>query len=269
LPPNVIRFSSIFVTVAMAVVTGSACANEEDQATMARYTPHGPHRFDFSYTSVDTFDADVDLFLFGYTRAVRSNIVVGVTGGLTRLDAPADPATGRDTEIDEWGLSDTLVTFQFDPSEKLTTSPWIPDTVGINGSLLMPTGDTGSGLGGDAWLGSVGGGWLIDFFSHLWLAPAISYEASFAEGDAALSTEAIYASCDIIWVFPFGGWIGYSPSIGRDLEFDEWVDGHTLTIGKLWQKGLGLSLELGKDDHVSRVPVRDDERWLVNFYYQF
>ena len=102
-----------------------------------------------------------------------------------------------------------------------------------------------------------------------WLVPAIGYESTFAEGDAAVPTHGIYVSCDITWVFPFGAWIGYSPSIGREFETDEWVDGHTLTMGKLWRSGFGLSLELGRNEHIGRFPARDDRNWLANFYYQF
>jgi len=251
------------------LMSAAACADEEDQAALARYVPHGPNRFDLSYTHIDVIDADLDLFIFGYTRALRSNMRLGVTGGVTRFHAPADPAAGRDENMDEFGFSDTLISFQYDPTARLTASPWIPNTVGINASVLAPTADADKGLGGDFWLGSVGGGWLVDFFSHLWLVPAIGYESTFAEGDAAVPTHGVYVSCDITWVFPFGAWIGYSPSIGREFETDEWVDGHTLTIGKLWLAGFGLSLELGRNEHISRIPASDDRNWLANFYYQF
>jgi hypothetical protein len=270
---NVISVVARCGFVAAAILIGfyasAASANEEDKATLARYAPQGPHRFDFSFTRVDTIEADVDVFLFGYTRAVGSHILVGVTGGAARLTAPADPAAGQNQEIDELALTDTLVSFQFDQGKRLTASPWVPDTVGLNAALLVPTGDADEGIGSDFWFGSVGAGWLVDAISHLWLVPAIGYESTFAEGDLAVPTEGVYVSCDITWVFPLGVWIGYSPSIGRELESDEWVDAHTLTVGKLWQKGFGLSFEVGKNDRIGPIPARDDETWFVNLYYQF
>jgi len=268
-PGIAIRCLSVAGAVGLLLTSAAACADEEDQATLERYVPHGPHRFDLSYTHIDTVVGNVDLILFGYTGAFRPDMRIGVTGGVTRFRAPANPSVGIDENIDELGFSDTIVSFQYDPTARITASPWVPDTVGINASVIAPTGDSDKGLGGDFWLGSVGAGWLVDTFSHLWLVPAMGYETTFAEGDLAVPTEGVYVSCDIIWVFPFGGWIGYSPSLGREFEADEWVDGHTLTMGKLWSGGFGLSLELGKNDRISRVPARDDRNWLANFYYQF
>jgi hypothetical protein len=263
----VARCWCIASAIGIGLYVGAAFADEEDKAILARYAPHGPHRFDLSYSRVDAIDADADVFLLGYTRAVGSNVLVGVNGGVARLTAPADPAAGRNQELDKLGLTDTLVTFQFDPSQRLTASPWVPDTVGLSASLLAPTGDADAS--GDFWFGSIGAGWLVDTISHLWLVPAIGYESTFAEGDLAVATEGVYVSCDITWVFPLGVWIGYSPSLGRELEADEWVDAHTLTVGKLWQKGFGLSFEVGKNDRISRIPTQDDETWFVNLYYQF
>jgi hypothetical protein len=260
----------LFVVASGALLIGSsAFSNEEDQATLARYAPIGPHRFDLSYTHIDTVLGNVDALLFGYTGAFRSNMRIGVTGGVTRFGAPSNPSVGPNEDVVEYGLSDTLVIFQYDPTARITASPWVPDTVGINASVIAPTGDADKGLGGDYWLGSVGAGWLFDAISHLWLVPAAGYESTFAEGDLAVPTEGVYVSCDIIWVFPFGSWIGYSPSLGREFEADEWVDGHTLTMGKLWRSGFGLSLDLGKNHRISRIPARDDRNWLANFYYQF
>lgn len=255
--------------ITFPLVTGSAHADEEDQATLERYVPRGAHRFDLSYTHVDTILGNVDLMLFGYTGAFRPDMRVGVTGGVSRFNAPANPSIGFDENVVEFGLSDTLVNFQYDPTARITSSPWIPDTVGINASVIAPTGDADKGLGGDFWLGTIGAGWLVDTISHLWLVPAFEYESTFAEGDAAVPTHGAYVSCNINWVFPFGGWIGYSPSIGREFETDEWVEGHTLTLGKLWSSGFGVSLDLGKNERISRIPARDDRNWLANLYYQF
>jgi hypothetical protein len=264
-----VRSAFIVTVTGILLMAGSVNADEKDQATLARYMPRGPHSLELSYSHIDTVVENTDVLLFGYTGAFRPNMRIGVTGGITRLQASADPSIGLDENIDELGLSDTLLIFQYDPTARITASPWVPDTVGISAAVLAPTGDADEGLSGDAWLGSFGAGWLINSISHLWVVPAGNYESTFAEGDSAVSTQGAYVSCDVVWVFPFGGWIGYSPSIGREFDADEWVDSHALTIGKLWQRGFGLSFELGKNDRISRSPARDDRDWLVNFYYQF
>jgi hypothetical protein len=236
-------------------------------ATMQRFAPHGPNRLDLSYTRLDAFEGDVDLWLLSYTRAFEEHTRIGISGGVYRLKASADPAAGRDAKTEESGLADTTVTFQYDPSKRLTASPWVPDTVGINASVTAPTGD--DGLGDDLWLGSVGFGWAVDFVAHFWLIPSFTYESTFAEADLAVPTEGTYGSCAIVWLFPFGGWIGYSLSLGREYVTDEWVDDHSLTIGKMWSSGFGISLDVGNNERINRVPARDDRNWLANVYYQF
>ena len=253
----------------LCLVAGAACAAETDTATLQRYAPHGPNRLDLSYTRFDANEGDVDLLQLGYTRAFGQHTRIGISGGVTRLTAPANPALGFGEKTEVFGFSDTLVTFQYDPSERLTASPWVPDSVGINASVLAPTGDPDDGIGSDFWLGSVGFGWAVDFVAHFWLIPSVEYEFTFAEGDLALPTHGAYGSCDIIWLFPFGGWIGYSLSVGREFETDDWVDDHGLTIGKMWSSGFGISFDVGTNDRIGPVPAREDRSWLANFYYQF
>jgi hypothetical protein len=263
------RRSFALMVVAFSMPMGAAYADDEDKATLQKYTQPGTHRLDLSYTRIDAVEADIDLVLFGYTGALRPNIRIGITGGMAWIDAPADVDAGRDMDIDESGIADTQVTFQYDPNSRLTASPWVPDTAGINASLTMPTGDAKKGLTGDTWRGSVGVGWPVDFIADIWLIPAIGYEFTFAEGAAAVPDERVYVTCAIIWLFPFGGWIGYGPTFTREFKTDQWIDDHTLTIGKMWRSGFGISLDISQNDRIDRITVRDDRIWLFNTYYQF
>jgi hypothetical protein len=249
----------------LAPISNVAHANEADKAVLQKYIPDRLHRLDLSYTRLDTVTGELDVLLFGYTGALRPNMRIGITGGISNYESPDN----TDEMIDEYGLSDTLVTFQYDPSERLTANPWIPDSAGLYTSLSVPTGDPDGGLGSDLWLANLGAGWPIDFIASFWLIPDIRYEFSFAEGDEAIPTDGVYASCAILWLFPFGGWIGYAPTFGREFETSDWIDSHALTVGKMWAGGFGLSLDIGKNENIGPVPARDDRTWLVNMYYQF
>jgi hypothetical protein len=262
-----IRLSGLLFAgmMCLMLVATVARADEEDMATLERYVPQGPHRLDLSYTKLNTVVGDLDVLLIGYTGTAIANMRFGITSGFATFESPA----GSEPRIEETGLADTLVTIQYDPNDRLTASPWVPDTAGLNASLIMPTGDADDGLGGDAWLGSIGAGSIVDFVSHFWLVPAVGYELSFGEGDLAVPINRVYVECAVIWLFPFGGWVGYAPTIAREFETDEWTDAHVLTIGKMWQSGFGMGLDLGKNDRTGRVPTRDDKSWLVNAYYQF
>ena len=60
---TVIRHLLFVVASGPLLIGSSAFSNEEDQATLARYAPHGPHRFDWSYTHIDTVVGNVDALL--------------------------------------------------------------------------------------------------------------------------------------------------------------------------------------------------------------
>ena len=126
-----------------------------------------------------------------------------------------------------------------------------------------------TGLGIDTWLMSIGAGWSVDLYRDLWLVPALGYEFTFAEGDLATRGSRIYASLPIIWLSQSGFWIGYSLTLSRETEEHEWLDDHTLTIGKMFRNGFGVSLDYGNSDRVGPVSVPDDAQLIVNGYYQF
>ena len=97
---------------------------------------------------------------------------------------------------------------QYDPSERLTASPFIPDTLGLNATIRAPTGNADKGFGVDAWLVNLGAGWAFNPYQDLWLVPAGYYESTFDEEKDALPEEEIGISIDFIWLFSSGIWIG-------------------------------------------------------------
>ena len=50
------------------------------------------------------------------------------------------------------------------------------------------------------------------------------------------------------WLFPVAVWIGYEFESICDQARHEWSGGHTVTLGRVFQTCLGLSLEYGSRD---------------------
>jgi hypothetical protein len=247
----------------------TASADDQDVALLKKYTPSGRHRIDMSYTRYDSFLGDVYLFLPSYTFAPRGNLRVNVTGSLVSNDISANPNLGIPEAINDKGIGDTTFGVQYDPSQRLTASPWVPDTVGLNASVRAPTGNADKGLGSDTWFASVGAGWPIDSASHLWLVPAFGYDFTFAEGPLVAEINQPYVSMDLVWVFQFGGWVGATPKIGYEFEDNEGVDEFVIEVGKMFKNGFGLSVNYGSIEQIDPTARRDDDSWLINIYYQF
>ena len=241
----------------------------DDAAVLKKYTPTGRHRIDMSYTRYDTYLGDTYVFLPTYTWAPRRNLRMNVAGSFVSNSIPANPDLGIPETINETGYGDTMIGVQYDPSARLTASPWVPDTVGLNASLIAPTGNADKGLGSDAWFASIGAGWAIDSVRHLWLVPAFGYDFTFAEEPLAAEVNQPYVSIDLVWVFDFGGWVGITPKIGYEFEESEAVDEYTITVGKMFSNGIGISVDYGRIEQINPNARRDDNSWLVNFYYQF
>ena len=271
LPPESImmHIGPVLLVFASAVIFAEAVpASEENVAGNAG---EGKHRLDLTYLKVSTFDTNVRInyLLFGYTRSFNSGIRAGVqTGFLLVNDSPSPDSNTTETTSERY-LADTTLTFQYDFSEEIAASPWVPDTLGLNAQLTMPTGNADNAVGIDAWFLSVGAGWGGNPVWDLWLVPALGYEFTFAEGDRAIRVSNAYATLPIIWVVPSGFWIGYSITIRRDIEADEWLDDHGLTIGKMFRNGFGLSLDFGNSDRVGAVTIPDDDQLVINFHFQF
>jgi len=258
----------LLVALFAILIANVAQAGEEDVGGDAA---EGKHRLDLTYLKVSTFDTNVrvNYLLFGYTRSFNSGIRTGVQTGLLLVsDSPSPDSVAMETTTERY-LADTTLTFQYDFSEEIAASPWVPDTLGLNAQLTLPTGNADNALGIDAWFLSVGAGWGGNPIWDLWLVPAVGYEFTFAEGDSAIPVSNAYATLPVIWVAPSGLWIGYSLTLRRDIEANEWLDDHGLTVGKMFRNGFGLSLDFGDSDRVGPVSIPDDDQLVINFHYQF
>lgn len=200
------------------------------------------------------------MFLPSYTFAPWQNLRLNITGSVVSNDSGNTEATG---------IGDTAIGIQYDPSASLTASPWVPDSVGLFGQVIAPTGDADQGLSADTWFANLGAGWAIDTIGHLWLTPAIGYNFTFNEGKSATSVSQPYVSIDFIWVFDSGAWVSVAPQLGYEFEEQEWIDQYLITIGKMYPSGLGAGLSYGRIEQLNPNANRDDQTWLINFYYQF
>lgn len=257
------------LSCAASVVPQNAAADEDDVAIVQKYTPTGRHRIDLNYTQYDTFAGDVEVFLPTYTWAPRQFLRLSITGSVVSNDSVGAGPQGSIGGTTQTGVGDTAIGVQYDPTASLTASPWVPDSVGFFGEVIVPTGNTDKGLSTDTWFATIGAGWAIDSVSHLWINPAVGYEFTFNEDSLAAPVNQPYASLDLVWVFEFGAWIGISPRIGYDFEEDEWIDQYSITLGKMFRNGFGAGLSYGRIEQLSPRANRDDQTWLINLYYQF
>jgi hypothetical protein len=154
-------------------------AGEGDTANIVDVFPDGRHRLEVGWTQLDGIDGDVNLLLPSYTYSFSRQLRLTAVTSVIELDIPRDDDLGIPQDIQETGWGDSLVALQFDPGGSLTSSPWVPDTVGLFGSLRMPTGDEEKGLTGDSWVAEIGAGWLLDMPWNFWLVPSLSYKGSF------------------------------------------------------------------------------------------
>ena len=238
----------------------SASPIQADDATSEGSAPQvfmdGKHRFDLSLNQLDTGEGDFMVLLPGYTLTVGTSLRFNVTASLL-------------TESNETDFGDSLLVVQYDPSDQLRASPWIPDTLGINATIRAPTGNADKGFGVDAWQINVGAGWGFDFYRNLWLIPAGYYETTFGEEKDELYDEEMGVNVSFVWLFHNGIWLGYRPNIARNFQLDEWADDHTFVAGKLFRNGFGLGFEYGRRDRIDPTASRDDYTALMNFYYVF
>ena len=132
-------------------------AAEPSETDPAEQEPGGRHRFDLSYHHVDSREAVSDVVLPGYSIAV-GRFRVGATGRyLSKKTELEDPDTGETIRRSESGWGDTRITMQYDPSENLTISPWIPNQLGLCTTVTAPTGHCSAGSDSAGSAGSEGG----------------------------------------------------------------------------------------------------------------
>lgn len=221
------------------------------------------------YTIVDGFDADINVLATGYTYSYSRSLRFSATTQFMELKIPAGDGPSASDRIDEFGLGDSIVSVQYDPNANLTSSPWVPDRVGLFGALLLPTGDSSEGLSGDAWGATVGAGWPITVSDRFLIVPAGDYTRTFNHSDDAVQLDELWFSAELLWLSPFGAWIGIQPFVSWDFEHHEAVDAFSVVIGKTFSNGLSLHLQWGDKRRYENYADADDEVLLFNLSWQF
>ncbi len=256
--------------LSLLLVSVAVNAGEDDTANIADIFPDGRHRMDLGWTKLDGFDGDIYVLLPSYTYSWDRQLRFTATTSVIELDIPRNEEIGIPEDIEETGWGDSQITVQYDPGGNLTASPWVPDTVGLFGSLLMPTGDEDKGLSGESWVGTIGAGWLMDLPKNFWLVPTVSYQGSFNHSDEfAYRVQEGGVALGMYWLFANRVWVGVEPYLGWDFDRDRDSDALRLILGKAFRNGMSVYLEWGTQDRGERIASRDDEVLLVNFAWQF
>lgn len=214
------------------------------------------HRFDLSLNLQDTGEGGITTILPGYTLSIGSSF---------RFSINTSYLSGRSDS----GLGDSYFVFQYDPEERLSASPWLPDNFGFNTTIRLPTGDKDKGFGGDSWYVEFGVGSAFNLDRSLWFLPSVYYATSFSEKVDAIPEEEIGIGLNFTWLFNDGFWVGYEPLFVRDLKLNEWAIDHALILGKVFRNGIGLGFEYGRYKRLDPTAKRDDYTGLVNIYYLF
>jgi hypothetical protein len=251
------------------LLTGQVCADEEDSADMSELFADGRHRIDLSYTQAEGFDGDVTFALPAYTYSFNNHFRMTAVTSYVDLDFPANEAFGIPEDIDESGWGDSMIGFQYDPSAQLTSGIWVPDTLGVYGSLVMPTGDKDQGLSGDTWVAELGGGLLLDMPWNFWIIPTTAYRKSFEDGDTAYRMNEAVVGLGFFWLFPFRAWFGIEPYVGWDFERETDISQYKIYAGKAFTNGMAMEVSWGSQDRVEKGAVRDDEILVFNLSWQF
>jgi hypothetical protein len=260
----ILAFCSAWVLCAPGVNAG-----EEDTAHIADFFSDGRHRLDLSYSQVEGFDGDVTLTLPAYTYSFSNQLRASVVTSYVELDFPASEKFGIAEEIDESGMGDTIIGFQYDPGARLTSGAWVPDTLGFFSSLVLPTGDEDKGLGGDAWTAEVGAGWLLDLPYNFLVIPSTVYRKSFKNGNSAYRLNEAAVGLGFYWLFPIRAWLGIEPYLAWDFERDTDIDQFRIYVGKSFTNGLAVEIQWGSQDRVDEGSARDDDVLVLSFSWQF
>ena len=244
-------------------------AGEEDTANIGDVFFDGRHRVDLSYTSIDGFDGDAIFWIPGYTYSFSPSFRVEARTSFVEFDFPANADFGIEEDFNASGWGDSLIGFQYDPGANLTSGAWVPDTIGLFGSVIMPTGDKDKGLTGDTWEAEVGFGWLVDFPWNFWLLPAAAYRNTFNAGETTYRINEAGLGLGFYWLFPFRAWVGIEPYYGWDMERDTDTDALRIVAGKAFPNGMSIDLQYGTQDRVEQGAARDDDVLLLTLSWQF
>jgi len=150
----------------------------------------------------------------------------------------------RLSDVEGSGIGDLLLRYNWVPALTLTADPWVPNNLGIGLGLLVPTGDTAKGTGGDQWVIAPSLGWAAKIAKQTTLLPQLQYMKSFAEGELAQGMQAISLSADLIHVFLSKFWVQYTPAASYDFESEQYEFDNLLVLGQQFTRRIALRLEL-------------------------
>lgn len=229
---------------AMAQEVPEAVAGEasEGEAASAPSEPH--HRLDLGLDRFGSEDRDISTFAVGYTWAPGRQHAFNI--GLNFIDS-------RLSDVEGDGLSDTLLTYSWSPSEKVTAKPWLPRRFGMGLALSVPTGDLLEGTGSDMWIAAPFLGWPIPLGKKTTLLPSLAYLRSFSESDLAIPIEGFSLELGLVTAISKKWWLTVLPAVTEELVLHETIFSISAQVGREFGTRHGFSIEYGwvDDDTIS------------------
>ena len=225
----------------------------------------GHHRLDLSYSRVDLREGDADLLVPGYTLTVANSFRMGIAIGYYDID-PDDVFAGPETEnLSGWG--DTQLVLQWDPGERITSNPWVPDRLGAYSIITAPTST--AEFATEQWEVEIGFGAPAWETKHFALLPSGYFRSTFKERDQENRDREVGLIPAVYWVVNEQFWVGYEPAIAYNSTLNDWAYDHSLTAGWLFRAGLGIGFSITRLDRIDPGATSDGYTGLLDFYLVF
>ena len=222
---------------AQDVLQATGSAAEETNADAAPELASGPHhRIDLGLDRWGGEDRDISTFSLGYTWA---------PGRQHALHVKLNIVDSRISGIEGDGLSDTIVTYSWAPSEKITAKPWLPRKFGTGLGLSIPTGDLLDGTGSDMWIAMPFVGWPVTLGKKSTLLPSLAYLRSFSEGELSIPIEGVSLELGLVTAIGARWWLTVLPAVTEELVLHETIVSIAVQVGREFGARYGISFEYG------------------------
>lgn len=207
--------------------------------------PH--HRIDLGLDRWGGEDSDISTFSLGYTWAPGQQHAANISVNI--VDSRLADIEGGD------GFSDTVVTYSWAPSEKVTAKPWLPRRFGTGLGLVIPTGDLLDGTGTDMWIAMPFVGWPVTVGKKTVLLPSLAYLRSFSESELSIPIEGVSLQLGVVTVISAKWWLTVLPAVTEELVLHETIASIAVQVGREFGARHGISIEYGwvDDDTISTV----------------
>ncbi|MGW8367657.1 MAG: hypothetical protein ACWGPN_03125 [Gammaproteobacteria bacterium] len=261
--PRASRIPRAIALVAVALACSSAPKRALPQDD-GDSTDDGRHRLDFSALRINAAEGVAKVVFPGYTLTFENELRVGVTLSYAQVDWADQMNVTQAGRTSGWG--DTQLVVQWDRSRRITSSPWVPNQLGLYSIVVAPTGQ--AGLSSELWEVEVGFGTVVFERAHFAFVPSVYYRTTFRESGAP-GDEELGISPGLYWVVEDGFWLGYAPNVaynyaGRGRVFD-----HRLTLGKLFPSGFGLGFDVTRSTRLRSLNLEASYTGVLNLYYIF